>query len=94
MLTVVVLVSGRVFPRSICVQFHVPVKNIIDEKFGFGIATGVGAGAGAAAESNGEATSPRVRAKALNAMSAACFILLTFHKSASGRLRARGVNGG
>jgi len=42
----VVLVLGRVLPRSIWVQFHVPVRNIMDEKSGFCIGTGVGAGAG------------------------------------------------
>jgi len=44
--TVVVLLSGRVFPRNICVQFQVPLKNIMEEKSGFAIGTMVGAGAG------------------------------------------------
>jgi hypothetical protein len=43
---VVLLLSGRVLPRSVCVQFHAPLKNIIDEKSGLAIGTIVGAGAG------------------------------------------------
>jgi hypothetical protein len=43
---VVVLVSGRFAPRSICVQVHVPIKKLIEEKLGFADGTGVYDGAG------------------------------------------------
>jgi hypothetical protein len=38
---VVVLVSGRLDPRTIWVQFHVPIKKFIEEKSGFADGTGV-----------------------------------------------------
>jgi hypothetical protein len=43
---VVVLVSGRFEPRSTCVQVHVPIKKLIEEKSGFANGTGVYDGTG------------------------------------------------
>src|SRR5579883_2166738 len=68
---VVVAVSGRVLPRSICVQFHVPVINIIEEKSGLLIGTIVGAGAAiCAVVATGDATRPIARATAPSVRSA------------------------
>ncbi len=74
---VVVLVSGRCFPRSICVQFHVPVKKIIEEKSGLAVGTIVGAGAGCAHETSGEVTNATTAAAALTANITECFIFST-----------------
>jgi hypothetical protein len=75
MATVVVLVSGRCFPRNIWVHDHEPAKNIMGEKSGRAIGTCVGVGAGDAAEINGIDASPKIKAITPSAASAACFIL-------------------
>ena len=80
---VVVLVSGLVFPRSICVQFQVPVRNIIDEKSGFTIGTMVAAGAGWAVEATGAATNAKTKATPLSVNRAGCFMFTTFRENYS-----------
>src|SRR5579863_3506042 len=75
MAIVVVLVSGRCFPRNICVHDQEPAKNIMGEKSGRDMGTCVGAGAGDAAEVNGIDASPKIKAITPSAASAACFIL-------------------
>lgn len=76
--TVVVVESGRCLPRSICVQFHAPVRNIIEEKSGFAIGTIVGAGAGCAVETTGTVMNPRATATVLKLNKIGCFIVPTF----------------
>ena len=80
-LIVVVLVSGRVFPRTVCVHVHVPAKNIMDEKSGFCMGTIVGAGAGCAVETTGAAANAIANATMPSANKAECFMLLPFTRA-------------
>ena len=71
---VVVLVSGRLDPRSICVQLQLPIKKFIEEKSGFADGTGVYDGAGWADETVGTTANARIRAIALSTIEGMCFI--------------------
>ena len=71
---VVLLVSGRFDPRSICVQLQLPIKKFMEEKSGFVAGTGVYEGAGWADETAGTTANATIRAIALSTMEAMCFI--------------------